>query len=170
MRGRFELYVRDMSGLGAVALSNSGGEEPHWSRDGRELYYRSGNRLVVAPGESGAALTEMKRRTLAAQVDAADREAHRPAWGDLERTMRHRLTEWRSLLAGETADARAGFRKLLTTPILCTPFVEKGRRGIRVEGRIGLGALVGEVVTEVTSPRDMNKVDRVGGLFRRAAA
>jgi hypothetical protein len=67
--------------------------------------------------------------------------------------MRHSLTEWRSLLAGETADARAGFRKLLTTPILCTPFVEKGRRGIRVEGRIGLAAVVGELVTEVSSPR-----------------
>ncbi len=137
-KGRFELYVRDMSGLGARwQVSNSGGEELHWSRDGRELYYRSGNRLMMSPVESGAAFQSgtprmtVKRRTLAAQVDAVDREARRPAWGDLERTMRHSLTEWRSLWAGETADARAGFRRLLTTPILCTVCGEGAARDSR---------------------------------------
>jgi hypothetical protein len=32
-------------------------------------------------------------------------------------------------------------RQLLTTPILFTPFVARGRRGIRFEGRIGLAAV-----------------------------
>ena len=29
-------------------MSNAGGEEPHWSKDGRELYYRTANRMMVA--------------------------------------------------------------------------------------------------------------------------
>jgi serine/threonine-protein kinase len=41
--GRFEVYVRAWPGLGAkVQVSQNGGSEPAWSRDGRELFYRSG--------------------------------------------------------------------------------------------------------------------------------
>jgi serine/threonine-protein kinase len=47
--GRPEVYVRDMTGTGGRwQVSNAGGEEPHWSRDGRELYYRSDNRMMAA--------------------------------------------------------------------------------------------------------------------------
>jgi hypothetical protein len=57
------------------------------------------------------------------------------------------------LLLGDIAQARQGFRELLTTPILFRPFVENGRRGIRFEGKIGLaGILGGEVVTKLASP------------------
>ena len=51
--GRPEIYVRDMAGSGRWQVSTTGGEEPHWSTDGRELYYRIGNRMMVAPVESG---------------------------------------------------------------------------------------------------------------------
>jgi serine/threonine protein kinase/Tol biopolymer transport system component len=41
---RPQIYVREMSGTGARwQISTEGGEEPRWSRDGRELYYRNGN-------------------------------------------------------------------------------------------------------------------------------
>jgi serine/threonine-protein kinase len=45
--GRFEVYVRDTAGAGGRwQLSTEGGEEPHWSGDGREIYYRNGSRLM----------------------------------------------------------------------------------------------------------------------------
>ena len=59
--GRDEIYVRpfpDASG-GRWQISTSGGTEPHWSRDGRELYYRDGRldmiAVAVVPGETFAA-------------------------------------------------------------------------------------------------------------------
>jgi serine/threonine-protein kinase len=40
--GRPEVYVRDMAGAGGRwQISTGGGEEPRWSQDGRELYYRN---------------------------------------------------------------------------------------------------------------------------------
>ena len=44
---RPEIYVRDMAGAGGRwQISTGGGEEPRWSHDGRELYYRNGNLLM----------------------------------------------------------------------------------------------------------------------------
>ncbi|MEK7380935.1 MAG: protein kinase [Gemmatimonadota bacterium] len=41
--GRMEVYLRSWPGLGSkVQVSQSGGTEPAWSRDGKELFYRSG--------------------------------------------------------------------------------------------------------------------------------
>jgi dipeptidyl aminopeptidase/acylaminoacyl peptidase len=41
--GRPEVYVRQWPGLGGrVQVSQNGGTEPAWSRDGRELFFRSG--------------------------------------------------------------------------------------------------------------------------------
>jgi serine/threonine-protein kinase len=40
--GRPEIYVRDMTGTGARwQISSEGGEEPRWSLNGRELFYRN---------------------------------------------------------------------------------------------------------------------------------
>ncbi|MGE5814003.1 MAG: protein kinase domain-containing protein [Acidobacteriota bacterium] len=48
--GRPEVYVRDLRGSGARwQVTSAGGEEPHWSGDGRELYYRTANRLMAVP-------------------------------------------------------------------------------------------------------------------------
>ena len=48
--GRNEVYVRPYPGPGAqVPVSLQGGTEPVWSRNGRELFYRSGDSLMVAP-------------------------------------------------------------------------------------------------------------------------
>ena len=47
--GRNEVYVRPYPGPGGqVPVSLSGGTEPVWSRSGRELFFRSGDTLMVA--------------------------------------------------------------------------------------------------------------------------
>jgi serine/threonine-protein kinase len=47
--GREEVYVRPYPGPGArVPVSVAGGTEPTWSRDGRELFYRASDSLMVA--------------------------------------------------------------------------------------------------------------------------
>jgi eukaryotic-like serine/threonine-protein kinase len=53
--GRPEVYVKAYPGPGAkVQISNQGGIDPVWRRDGRELFYRSGDRMMavtVSPGD-----------------------------------------------------------------------------------------------------------------------
>ena len=47
--GQYEIYVRPASGEGANwQISNEGGEEPLWSRDGRELFFRNGPKWMAA--------------------------------------------------------------------------------------------------------------------------
>jgi serine/threonine-protein kinase len=47
--GRFEVYVRPYPGPGGKRqVSTYGGEEPIWSADGRELFYRNGQKWMVA--------------------------------------------------------------------------------------------------------------------------
>jgi serine/threonine-protein kinase len=47
--GRFEVYVRPFppGPGGKVQISTQGGLEPVWSRNGRELFYRSGDRMMA---------------------------------------------------------------------------------------------------------------------------
>jgi Tol biopolymer transport system component len=57
--GRPEVYVTPFpDGTGARLVSRDGGTEPRWAHSGRELFYKSGNRLMVVdvfPGSSFAA-------------------------------------------------------------------------------------------------------------------
>jgi dipeptidyl aminopeptidase/acylaminoacyl peptidase len=51
--GTYEVYVRDLAGTGAQwQVTSTGGEEPNWSSDGRELFYRADRRLMVVPVET----------------------------------------------------------------------------------------------------------------------
>jgi hypothetical protein len=47
--GGQEIYVRPYPGPGSpVQVSEHGGTEPRWSRDGHQLFYQSGNELLAA--------------------------------------------------------------------------------------------------------------------------
>jgi hypothetical protein len=96
--------------------------------------------------------TEDRRCALLAQLEP-QQATQAPRWREIERRVRQSLADWRSLLSGDVSEVRAGFRRLLTTPIALTPFVENGRRGVRWEGRIGLRAIFGgDMVTSLASP------------------
>jgi serine/threonine-protein kinase len=46
--GRYEVYVRPFAGPGGrVQVSIDGGTEPTWSRNGRELFYRNGDKTMA---------------------------------------------------------------------------------------------------------------------------
>ncbi|MBC7894012.1 MAG: serine/threonine-protein kinase [Cytophagaceae bacterium] len=51
--GRPEVYVRAISGQGRLQVSVNGGRRPVWSRDGRELFFWEGGRLVAASFSGG---------------------------------------------------------------------------------------------------------------------
>jgi len=45
--GRDEIYLRPLDGdVGQTIVSNEGGTEPVWARDGKTIFYRSGRRLM----------------------------------------------------------------------------------------------------------------------------
>ena len=55
--GRREIYARAVSGTGGKWLiSSGGGDHPRWSRDGRQIVYRSGKRMIAASVGMGASL------------------------------------------------------------------------------------------------------------------
>ncbi|HEU5239637.1 MAG TPA: protein kinase, partial [Pyrinomonadaceae bacterium] len=55
--GRPEIFVKDLSGSGArTPISTDGGEEPRWSANGRELFYRKSNSFMSVSVEPGATL------------------------------------------------------------------------------------------------------------------
>jgi hypothetical protein len=46
--GRDEVYVQPFPGPGAkTVISNGGGKQPAWSRDGREIYYRQDDSMMA---------------------------------------------------------------------------------------------------------------------------
>ncbi len=57
--GRFEIYVQQFPGPGGKwQVSASGGLEPHWSADGKTVYFRSPDSKVMSVGvETGATFT-----------------------------------------------------------------------------------------------------------------
>jgi Tol biopolymer transport system component len=47
--GRVDVYIRPFPGPGASSqISTEGGNQPMWSRNGKELYYREGNKMMAA--------------------------------------------------------------------------------------------------------------------------
>jgi Tol biopolymer transport system component len=60
--GVTEVYIRSLTGSGARSLvSAEGGREPAWSRDGKTLYYRTGNRVVGVRLVTGTTATVQDR-------------------------------------------------------------------------------------------------------------
>ena len=51
--GRWEIYVQPLNDAGEkIQLSTGGGEEPVWGRNGKEIFFRSGDSLLAAPVNS----------------------------------------------------------------------------------------------------------------------
>jgi eukaryotic-like serine/threonine-protein kinase len=51
--GRPEIWVQGVGSSAPVRVSQNGGREPLWSRDGRELYYLEGNKLMALAVKQG---------------------------------------------------------------------------------------------------------------------
>ncbi len=63
--GRSEIYVQAFQVLGAkLMISTDGGAEPHWSPDGRELFYRKGDTMIGVTLTFGASITAGTPRVL----------------------------------------------------------------------------------------------------------
>jgi serine/threonine-protein kinase len=63
--GRSEVYVRPYPSLDAKwSVSREGGINPAWSPDGRELFYRSGSRMMVAEVTAAPAFSSRPPRVL----------------------------------------------------------------------------------------------------------
>jgi serine/threonine-protein kinase len=63
--GRQEIYVRPFPGPGGkFQISTEGGTEPVWARDGRELFYRNGDKMMAAAIETKAGFAAAKPRYL----------------------------------------------------------------------------------------------------------
>ena len=119
--------------LAGFSLASPGSEPPKRLRE-RARALRSTTAVASTEIE-----TERRRQELT-EVLSASRIRQAPAWSEIERRVRAvSATGDRSSRA--TWRRPEGFRRLLTAPILFTPFVRKGRRGVRFEGRIGLDAL-----------------------------
>lgn len=46
--GKAEVYVRSFNGRGKWQISNGGGDQPQWRRDGKELFYFSGDSKLMS--------------------------------------------------------------------------------------------------------------------------
>ncbi|MEO7646805.1 MAG: protein kinase [Gemmatimonadaceae bacterium] len=60
--GRIEVYVRSFPNPGAkIQVSLDGGTEPRWSANGRELFYRNGDKMLAAAVQLSAEFTVQRR-------------------------------------------------------------------------------------------------------------
>ncbi len=63
--GRSEIYVRTFPGQqGRWQITNAGGQEPVWSRDGREVYFRNAGYLATIPVETAGSFVFGQPRRL----------------------------------------------------------------------------------------------------------
>jgi eukaryotic-like serine/threonine-protein kinase len=63
--GRYEIYVQAYPGPGSkLQISTDGGTEPVWNPSGRELFYRSGNKMMAVDVVTQPAFTASKPRVL----------------------------------------------------------------------------------------------------------
>jgi len=81
--GRFEVYLRPYPGPGPrIQVSDGGGGQPVWARDGRRLFYRAGRAMMAADlafGE-GAASVASRRTLFEGDYFAADASAFAPVY------------------------------------------------------------------------------------------
>ena len=67
--GRYEVYVRPSPGAGGkTQISNEGGTEPLWSRDGKRLFYRRQNQVWGVDVQAGSGFSAGRSRLLFEQA------------------------------------------------------------------------------------------------------
>jgi len=54
--GRSEIWAQPLAGGAPVRVSSNGGNRPAWSREGRELFYREGTKMMAVRIKAGQAL------------------------------------------------------------------------------------------------------------------
>jgi eukaryotic-like serine/threonine-protein kinase len=60
--GTFEVYVRPFPESGpSVRVSAGGGQEPHWSRSGTEIFYRNGGAILAARASTNPSFSVISR-------------------------------------------------------------------------------------------------------------
>ena len=65
LSGQNEVYVEPFPGGGRrVRISNEGGVQPLWGPDGREVFYRDGNRMVTVSVQSERSFEVVDRELL----------------------------------------------------------------------------------------------------------
>jgi eukaryotic-like serine/threonine-protein kinase len=75
--GRNDIYVQPFHGEGQRRpISTDGGMEPVWARNGRELFYRNGNKLMAVDVDTGLSFRAGTSRML------FEREYARLVWGE----------------------------------------------------------------------------------------
>jgi Tol biopolymer transport system component/tRNA A-37 threonylcarbamoyl transferase component Bud32 len=63
--GRYEIYVQAYPGPGGrLQISSEGGAEPLWSRNGRELFYRSGDKMMAVEIDTRSSFSAGKPKSL----------------------------------------------------------------------------------------------------------
>jgi serine/threonine-protein kinase len=63
--GRYEVYVRSYPGPGGKSqVSTEGGIQPTWSRTGREIFYRNGDKMMAVAVSTGPPMRLSKARLL----------------------------------------------------------------------------------------------------------
>jgi serine/threonine-protein kinase len=79
--GRHEVYVRPVAGEGKTRISIDGGAEPAWSPDGRELFYRSGEKLFSVPVQTSPEVSAGQARlVLTGSLSSGAREDYPRNW------------------------------------------------------------------------------------------
>ncbi|MBA2704224.1 MAG: protein kinase [Blastocatellia bacterium] len=119
--GRPEIYVRDIVGSGGRwPISTGGGEEPRWSPDGRELYYRINAQLMAVPIETHSSLithhSSLRTPASASAPKSAIRIPNSEILAGPPKTLFNEVYDLRSN-TGETYDVDPhGGRFLMTRP------------------------------------------------------
>jgi serine/threonine protein kinase/Tol biopolymer transport system component len=55
--GRSEVYVAPVRGVGRWQISTSGGEQPRWARNGHEIFYRIGTKMMAVTVDTPSGFT-----------------------------------------------------------------------------------------------------------------
>ena len=106
--GKREVYVRGFPASGGQwQISNGGGEQPHWRRDGKELFYVSPDKELMAVevnGSSGTFEAGIPKALFELGINSTDRFSDYEVTRDGQRFLVNTLVEQSVGLAGERRD------------------------------------------------------------------